>query len=172
MNRRSALKTLLLASGGTLTLPSWTMAWNEQKLPDFDSIFTLKEQALIRATVDTILPDNGAVGGVSLGVDRYLNALYSDCYEQDAQNEIKAGLLALNDHALKELNQDFEQATQSQRENILLAFERGSSAERDFYQMMRSRSIHGFRTSEKVMVDYHDYVMMPGFYDGNVDIEG
>lgn len=172
MNRRSALKTLLLASGGALTLPTWAMGWNQQHLPDFDSIFTLKEQTLIRATVDTFLPDNGSVGGVSLGVHHYLNALFTDCYEPDAQAEIKAGLLDLNNHALKELNQDFELASQSQREKILLDLETGKSNEQEFYQIMRSRSIHGFRTSEKVMVDYHDYVMMPGFYDGNVDIEG
>jgi len=40
-----------------------------------------------------------------------------------------------------------------------------------FFEFIKSQTIRGFETSKEVMVDYHNYVMMPGFYDGNVDVE-
>jgi hypothetical protein len=171
MKRRDAIKTLLVASGGAFITPSWAFNWSEKDIPEFTGSFTKKELSLISSIADTIIPSNGKIGALSVKVDTYLAALISECFDEEFQADIKKHLGALENSSRKKHEKPFGDCSQGEREKLLLAMEKGNENEEAFFEFMKSRTIKGFETSKEVMVNYHNYVMMPGFYDGNVDVE-
>lgn len=173
MNRRDAIKTLMAATGGFLVLPAWAVRWNNADIPGHEGIFSELEFNLISAIADTFIPSNGEIGALSVEVDTFLAGLISVCYETDFQNDVKKHLHALDDSAQKSQGKSFVNCIQSEREKLLLAMDNEENEnEHAFFSFMKSQSIRGFETSEKVMVKYHGYVMAPGFYDGNADVKG
>ncbi len=172
MKRRDALKTLMLATGGALALPSWAMGWNKASLPLTSTIFSESELATLSSIVDTILPYNGTLGGLSLGVDSFLSGLISECYETEVQEVIKARFQALDEKANSQFGENFTQCSPSDREQLLLSFSKSKNEmDQEFFKFMKEQAIRGFETSEIVMVEYHGYEIMPGHFFGCVDVE-
>lgn len=172
MKRRDALKTIMMASGGLIALPSWAMGWNAKHMALPSSAFTEAEQTLISAVADTIIPEKDSIGALPVGVDKFLIRLFDECYEQDVQDNIKTQLKNLNEAAQNATGGEFPSGTQGQREEWLLTFSKSENpAQSEFFNLVKSETIRGFRTSQVVMEEYLDYEVMPGHYDGSVDVE-
>lgn len=170
MKRRDALKNLLFASGGMITLPAWTVNWNLNSIPLSNNIFNAEELRTLSSIVDTVIPSNGTIGGISVGVDTFLSGLISECYEKEIQQKIKANLLQLEQNSQK-INTSFSDCDPNTREKILSNMHSKVTERQTFFEFMKDESIRGFETSEEVLVKYHNYVLMPGHYDGCVDLE-
>lgn len=171
MDRRRALKTMMLASGSLMALPSWAMGWKAEDMVTSHASFTAAEQELIAAIADTLIPSDGTIGALSVGVDKFLLRLLEECYKEEFRTGIKAQLGNLNKSAEEKESTSFIECPKKQREDMLKTLSASKSeVEREFYGFMKGQTIRGFNTSEEVMVNYHDYVMMPGYYDGCVDV--
>lgn len=171
MDRLEALKTLALASGALVTLPSWAMGWNDRNLLSYSSDFTPDEQALIANIADTIIPENDSIGALSVGVDKFLIRLIDQCYEDDVKKNVKTRLKALNGLALNTSGDPFGACRQQKREELLLTFSNSADeADKNFFNLMKSETIRGFRTSQVVMEDYLGYQVIPDYYNGFVDV--
>jgi hypothetical protein len=181
MDRRKSLKIL----GGTavgiagLVLVDWK--WQLIDQLNHKGFFTLKEQELISSIADTIIPlglppkvpmsTAEPIGAISTGTDKYLIRLFEHCYEKEVQDMIKAQLLSLAERSKAELGKSFEDATQEEREALLLSFDSSKvEAEKKFFVLMKSQTITGFTTVKEVMVDYRGYQVAPGFYHGCVQV--
>ena len=154
MNRRNSLKIL----GGTAVgIAGLVLAdWKWQLLDGFnhEGFFTLKEEKLISSIADTIIPeglpaktysaDARPIGALSTGTDIYLMKLFEHCYEKEDQDKIKLQLAALN--------------------------EKGYEDEKEFFNLMKSQTITGFTTVKEVMVDYRNYKVGPGYYNGCAEL--
>ncbi len=171
MNRRSALKNMILASGGILTIPSWLQSWSIDSLGIFNTSFTDYEISIISAIADTIIPNNGNIGALSVGVDNFLVALISECYPDNFIGEIRLHIESLDSLAHQSYNLKFPECSKPQRELILSKLLSSQNEDdRNFIEFMKQQTIRGFETSEEVLVNYHGYLLMPGFYDGNVEV--
>ncbi|MEQ9265895.1 MAG: gluconate 2-dehydrogenase subunit 3 family protein [Balneolaceae bacterium] len=172
MKRRDAIKNLMLASGGLIALPSWAMNWKASSIIISNDIFTTQQHSILSSLVDTIIPSNGTIGALSVGVDTFLAALISKCYEVEVQDDVKENLDKLDEIASNKFQKAFPECSQKERESLLMEVEIANQNEGDsFFNFIKSQTIRGFRTSEEVMMNYYDFVLMPGFYDGNVDVE-
>lgn len=171
MKRREALKTIGFATLGLVALPSCAREWTSQEIPS-DSAFSSKEQKLISATADTIIPEKDSVGAIPQGVDKFLIRLFDECYEEDVRDNIKLQLSKLDEKAVDSSGNPFADCSQVQREELLLTFENSENEqEKQFFELVKAETIRGFRTSQVVMQEYHGYRVMPGFYNGNADAE-
>ena len=171
MKRREYIRTLMAASAGLVALPSWAEGWNVESLPAHSSVFNAVEQEVLAAVADTIIPAGDAIGALSVGVDKFLAALFDRCYEKDIQDNIAKQLNALNAAAQTAHGKAFAACDQDQRAGILLSF--AGSPEKDkseFFERVKSETIRGFSTSKEVMVGYHSYKVAPGHYYGCVDV--
>ena len=122
---------------------------------------------------DTFIPAKSNIGAIPLKVDNFLIRLFDECYETDVQDNIKQQLGMLDKRAVEKTEMSFTDCNQAQREEFILEFEESENdAEKDFFQLVKHETIRGFRTSKVVMQDYHGYRVVPGFYNGNVDVEG
>jgi hypothetical protein len=152
MKRRKAIKDLLAASGGAIVLPFWMQACrNREKGAD---------EGMLTMVVDTIIP-----GAVELGVDRFVEKLIADCYEQPVQDNVRKQLAELE-------RKGFLTGSQPERQRLLL--EMAGSAdknEKDFFTLLKNETIRGYNTSQKVMEDYFHYKVAPGHYYGCVAVK-
>lgn len=172
MKRRDAIKALMMASGGVLALPSWAMGWKPDTMASYNTTFTEYEINIISSLVDVIIPSNGEIGGLSVGVDKFLVGLISRCYEEEFRGDIKNNLRELDYSAEQKHNKNFVDCDKTQQAALFLAMSKnGDDNDESFFNFMKGQTIRGFETSEEVMVNYHGWVLMPGYYDGNVDVE-
>ncbi|MBL0743944.1 gluconate 2-dehydrogenase subunit 3 family protein [Chryseolinea lacunae] len=171
MNRRESLKMLMAASGGLLALPAWAGQWHVDDLATHASSFVAAEQAMLAAVVDTILPQGVVVGGLSVGVDKFLQKLFDHCYDATVQANIKTQLAKLEASASAKYGQPFSACAQYEREALLMAFAHSADAsEKEFFTLVKAETIRGFSTSREVMTNYLEYKTAPGHYYGCVDV--
>ena len=172
MNRRLALKNMVIASGGLITLPFWMGCQTGDEPATHHSSFSSREQKTIAAIADTIIPAGNVIGALAMEVDKFLQKLIDDCYEKDVQDNVKLQLKSLDASAKTAYNESFYDVTQAQRKELLLKLSNSTNkAEKDFYTLMRSETIRGFSTSKEVMQKYLNYKIAPGHYYGCVTVK-
>ena len=171
MNRRKALKTLAIASGGLITLPFWMGCGTDDKPATHLTSFSSKEQKLIAAIADTIIPAGDSIGALSMEVDKFLQKLIDDCYKKDVQDNVKIQLGALDTSAKGSYKKSFADCSQGHRQQLLLSFSLSvDKQKKDFFNLMKSETIRGFATSKEVMEKYLNYKIAPGHYFGCVNV--
>jgi hypothetical protein len=172
MNRRTAIKTLGVASGGLINLPLWMASCGISEKKTHQSGFSTEEQGLLAKLTDIIIPAGNAVGALSMGVDKFLQQLFDDCYEKPVQDNVKKQLNALNTESKKLFDKPFTSCSQQQGETLFSKLSASAiKDEKDFYALLKSETIRGFTTSQKVMVDYLGYKVAPGHYYGSVNVK-
>ncbi|NBC03299.1 MAG: hypothetical protein GVY20_06295 [Bacteroidetes bacterium] len=173
MKRREVLKTLGLATAGLVTLPAWASGWKARDVAIESSTFSSSEQTILSSVADTIIPAKNNVGAIPQEVDKFLVRLFDECYEKDECKNIKQKLHLMNDRAIEEFEVPYTNCTLHQRKQVFLSFDNSvDESEQKFFDLVKNETIRGFRTSKVVMQDYHGYKVVPGFYNGNVDVEG
>jgi hypothetical protein len=106
-----------------------------------------------------------------VGVDKFLQKLFADCYEKEVQDNIKMQLEALETSSQNLYGKSFKECDQPGREGMLLQFAGSDDkAKDDFFKLVKSETIRGFNTSREVMVNYHRFRQVPGHYYGCVDV--
>lgn len=171
MNRRDSLKSLMAASGILISLPAWAEEWSPDKLALGPSSFSVQEQDLLASVADTIIPAGNSIGALTVGVDKFLQKLFQDCYDKDVQANIKNQLSKLDSNSQTANGKGYSACDQQQRQELLLKFASSEEkAEKDFFDLVKSETIRGFNTSKEVMLDYLKYKVVPGHYYGCVDV--
>lgn len=172
MNRRKALKNLVIVSGGLITLPQWMVSCGLSDTAVHHTSFSAAEQKILACLTDTIIPANDSIGALTVGVDKFLQKLIDDCFEKDVQENVKSQLRGLEELAKTTHKKSFPDCGQAQREELLLKLSTSQNkAENDFFNLMKSETIRGFNTSQKVMTEYLNYKVAPGHYYGCVDVK-
>jgi len=172
MDRRKALKNLAIVSGGLISLPQWMVSCGISDTTIHQTSFSLAEQKILANLTETIIPAGNSIGALSVGADKFLQKIIDDCYEKDVQDNVKTQLRGLEDSANTSYKISFAKCKQTQREELLLKFSRSEKKEeKDFFDLMKSETIRGFNTSQKVMQEYLGYQVAPGHYYGCVDVK-
>jgi hypothetical protein len=171
MDRRKAIKNLAIVSGGLITLPQWIVSCGVSYTTIHQTSFSIAEQKILATITDTIIPAGNSIGALSVGVDKFLQKLIDDCYEKDVQDNVKTQLKGLDESAKAAHKKSFTDCKQAQREELLLKLSSSEDkAQKDFFNLMKSETIRGFDTSQKVMQDYFGYKVAPGHYYGSIDV--
>ncbi len=172
MNRRKVLKQLAIATGGLITLPQWMVSCGISDTNAHASSFSSGEQQLLASITDTIIPAGNTIGALSVGVDKFLQKLIDDCYEKEVKDNVKLQLNKLEKSTKAEYGKSFADCTQNQRRELLLKLSSSANkAEKDFFTLIKTETIRGFNTSQKVMQEYLGYKVAPGHYYGCVDVK-
>jgi len=171
MDRRNALKNLLITSGSLIALPAWANKWSIGDLTTHRSSFSVSQQETLTAVADTIIPAGNSIGALSVGVDTFLQKLIDTCYGKDVQDNVRIQLEGLEGSAQTKFKKSFSQCDQSQRQELLEKLSASEvKAEKDFFTLIKSETIRGFSTSKEVMVNHLHYKVVPGHYYGCVEV--
>src|SRR6187397_2287740 len=172
MDRRKAIKNIAIVSGGLITLPQWMVSCGVSDTTLHQSSFSAAEQKTLASITDAIIPAGNSVGALSVGVDKFLQKLIDDCYEKDVQDNVKTQLNALENTAKAINKKPFADCTQAQRQELLLKLSTSAKKEeKDFFDLVKTETVRGFNTSQKVMQEYLGYKVAPGHYYGCVEVK-
>lgn len=171
MDRRHAVKQLVIASGSLISLPFWMTGCVEgDTAATHLTSFSVTEQELLATITDTFIPAGNAIGARAVGVDKFLQKLIDDCYDKEVRDNVKVQLKVLEASAKTTHSRSFGECTPLQREELLLKFSTSANKpEKDIFNLLRSETVRGFNTSKEVMEKFLNYKVAPGHYYGCVD---
>ncbi len=172
MNRRKAVNNLAIAAAGLIILPQWMISCGISDTSSHSTSFSISEQKTLASITDTIIPPGNSIGALSVETDKYLQKLIDDCLEKEVKDNVKIQLKSIEANAEKQHGKSFADCTQKQREELLLKFASSENKqEKDFFNLIKTETIRGFNTSQKVMKEYLGYKVAPGHYYGCVNIK-
>ncbi|PSL07746.1 gluconate 2-dehydrogenase subunit 3-like protein [Cecembia rubra] len=132
---------------------------------------TEKQRLNLEKMVDTFLPETDTLGAVQLNIHRFLDKLIANCYPEEEQKLFVNGLDLLEGIAQDTFLKSFDSLGISDRENILLGLDNEDADEgKSFFDFSKEQVILAFTSSEYFLTNYTNYEMIPGGYDGCVDV--
>ena len=171
MERRQAIKAVMMSAAGLITLPAWANSWNPQMvLLPFRFLNTIQE-SLLEEVVSLIIPEGEKPGAKSLGVHLFVQKMVADCYEPKDQEAFKSGLDDIEKTAQLIHNQSFTALNTAQKEEILRGVSLSTNAQqKEFFASIKNLTIQGYTSSEYVMVNHYNYEMAPGHFYGCITV--
>ena len=171
MERRQAIKTVIMSAAGFITLPAWANSWNAQTVLLPFRFLNSVQESLLEQIVSTIIPEGEKPGAKSLGVHAFVQKMVADCYEPKAQDDFKMGLDDIEKTAQLIHNQSFTDLTVAQKEEILRGVSLSADVkQKEFFTSIKNLTIQGYTSSEYVMVNHYNYEMAPGHFYGCITV--
>lgn len=164
MNRRAALRNVIIFSAGTAVLPS---CWQSDK-----SLVVLKnlsitgsEEKMLAQLSDTILPKTNFIGATDLKAHEFALMMVDDCYAPDAQKVYITGMKNFDKLVESKYGKSFTNCTPAQKKEWLTEVENKQNIPEDvlgFYGLTKKHTLQAFTTSKEYMTDVIKYKMVPG----------
>ncbi len=171
MERRQAIKAVMMSAAGLITLPAWANSWNPQSVLLPFRFLNSVQESLLEDIVSIIIPDGEKPGAKSLGVHLFVQKMVTDCFEPKAQEEFKTGLDDIEKKAQLIHNQSFTALNAVQKEEILRGVSLSADAkQKEFFASIKNLTIQGYTSSEYVMVNHYNYEMAPGHFYGCITV--
>lgn len=172
MQRRTALKNLLLFAGGTVLLPSCLHEDKKATIPLNHLKVSADQEALLAEIAETIIPKTDTPGAKELGIHQFVLTMVDDCMKKDDQVNFMNGLNEVDALAKKELNTSFIKATPQQRQQLLTRIDKKEIEGKvsGFYPKMKQLTIQGFMKSKYVMSNLVVYELVPGRFHGSFPV--
>lgn len=182
MNRRKALRNILLISGGAAISAATYKAYNWFKKPDLDFVFDQKK--IIEALAETIIPKTDTPGAKEAGVGEIIEILLKDCTSRPSQNKFIDGLKELISYCSSTYHKSYLDCTSKEQSNVLRYFQENGKPPKgiigkvqnqflgkSFYSTLVEYTTFGYCTSELGATQGLSYVLIPGRYNGCIPLE-
>ena len=173
ITRRSAVKNLLIISGGIILLPACVHNAGSASVPLKNIRVSSDEEKLLADIADTIIPKTDTPGAKETMTHIYTLKMIDDCYDTSHQQQFLNGLKEVNAQSNKAFNKNFTDLTSSDKENFLTNIEQKKYPSKDlnsFYGLMKHLTVDGFMTSKYVGTNLIIYEMVPGRFHGSFPI--
>jgi hypothetical protein len=193
MDRREALR--LLAMGAALQLaPGNLFAALREARALLGTQATLRtldphQYATVTAITELILPRTDTPGATDVGVSEFIDLIVTEWYKPDERTRFLNGLADVDSRTQALFGKKFVESSPGQQAEILTALGeqmteeaealrdqarqyRGSSPRpnQNFYYMLRGLTLTGYYTSEAGATRELDFQIIPGHYDGCIDV--
>ena len=176
MQRREALKSLALLTGGAILVPSCNFE-KEEILAAYSNLkVTPAQQSLLAQIADTILPPGKLKGAQDLAVQDFILVMVNDCVDRDGQTKFTKGLQAFNTFSKQKGDKNFSKLEAAVKEKVITeglligadTTDENQKAVREFLSITKRFTIQGFMMSQYIMTEIKPYSLIPGSYNGEV----
>jgi hypothetical protein len=180
MQRRTALKQLMIVAGGAAMLPACVRNIKQVSIELKNLKVTPSQEELLAEITETIIPSAETPGAKDLKLHQFVLRMVDDCFEHEQQEHFLIGLSAFDEMAEKKMGDSFMDLNNEQRESVLKELEvikNGENKEEkeqsinQFYSMLKNLTVQGYVTSEYVMTSQLYYNMTPGEFKGCVEVK-
>lgn len=174
VNRRTALKSLLVISAGAALLPACLPDQSNASIPLNNFRIDVQQEKLLAELAETIIPATSTPGAKDVSAHLFALKMLDDCYSKDDQQKFLKGLHQLEDTATTTTGQSFIKCTPAQRESLIGSIENKTSAgdELNFcYSVMKKQTILAYSSSQFFLTKVHVYELIPGRYHGCVPVK-
>jgi hypothetical protein len=164
MNRRTALRTVLIFSAGAALLPS-CLQKDTTTIALKNISITGEQEKMLAQLSETIIPTTNFIGAAGLKAHEFTLMMVDDCYSPDKQKLFTTGLQQFDTMVAKKYGKSFAGCTLQQKNEWLTAVENKKDMPDEllqFYQTAKQHTLQAFTTSKQYMVDVRKYNMVPG----------
>ncbi len=190
MDRRAYIKQTTLLLGYTLSAGAITQLLNscrQEAALDWKPLsFNPQQAATISAITETILPKtNTSPGATELGVPQFIDKMIAQLLNSSEQQKMKDGLREFEAACVKKYSTSFIDLPATQKEQFLTEQDEQSPAfpismwgimldpnpkPVTFFRRIKSLTLMGYFTSEKIGKEYLVYDPVPGQYLGCIPL--
>src|SRR5690554_6467585 len=173
MNRRDALKSMVLMMGGTMVGASviLTGCAPEDRIEGLE--FSDRDIAFLDEIGETIIPTTDTPGAKATEIGAFMVLMVKDTYNKEQQEIFVEGLNNLRKEFKDQAGNDFVEASSEERTNFLNHVNEKAQAEGrqgpHYINMLKDLTVLGYFTSEIGATKALRYVETPGRYDPCVD---
>jgi hypothetical protein len=165
MNRRTAIRNVMLVSAGAALLPS-CLQGDKSSFPLKNISITGSQQKMLAALTESILPTTkNFVGAKDLKAHEFVLTMVDDCTSPDDQKKFIDGLKAFDKLSHDKFGQLFTGYTAQQKHALLVAVENKKDIPEDvlkFYKTVKRYTLQSFTSSKEYMTEIRKYKMVPG----------
>jgi hypothetical protein len=142
---------------------------------------TADHETIMASITETLLPTSDTPGAKELKLHEFILRMIDDCYSPEEQKEFQSGLEQFNKFAEKSSDTPFLEMSPEEKKIFLIQLEKKAEDESSiadgeksifqFYNRTKGLAIRGYMNSEPVMTNLTYYKMVPGRFDGCVEIK-
>lgn len=173
LNRRTAIKQLLVVSAGAWLVPSCMEDRTKGSFLLKNFSLSATQENLLAEIAETIIPKTSTPGAKDVYAHQFVMKMMDDCATKEDQQNFVKGLDAFADFAEKTAGTSFMKATPAQRSGVLEAIEKNISADSNevkFYRKMKSLTVRGYTSSQYFLTQVQVYNIIPGSFKGCVPV--
>jgi hypothetical protein len=180
MKRRTALKQFGVVIGGAILLPSCFGKDAPLTISLHKIVITGNQEKVLAAIADCLIPKTETLGASDVKAHHFALRMVDDCYEPEAQQKFLMGLAQVEKAIEEKIDKTFDDASPEEQKLFLQEVEAGKivpvlkegemNSIADFFAPFRKQLIRGYLGSEYVMTTIFGYNMVPGRFDGAVEI--
>jgi gluconate 2-dehydrogenase gamma chain len=171
IDRREAIRRAAILAGVALS-PSLVTFVSGAQSAAAKAHFTPAQAAVAGAAADRILPRTDTPGAADVGVPAFLDRFYGEFMSDDERRLFAAGLDAIEAAAKAAHGGSFASLTIAQQDAVLSGV---AAAQQDqspsSFGLIRSITILGYFSSERVAKEVLNYDPVPGRFDGCMPLE-
>jgi len=171
IDRREAIRRAALLAGVALSPALVTFVGRAQSSAA-RTFLTPAQAAIAGAAAERILPRTDTPGAADVGVPAFLDRFYGEFMTEDERRLFVAGLDAIEAAARAAHNTGFAGLASAQQDAVLRAV---ATAQQDqnpsAFGLLRSTTILGYFSSERVAKDVLNYDPVPGRFDGCMPLD-
>lgn len=165
MNRRSAIRSVMLISAGAAILPA--CAGNEKSLIPLKNIsLTGSQERVLAALTESILPKTPSfIGASDLKAHEFVLSMIDDCTSPEDQKKFADGQKAFDELTRKKYGELFSECSTAQRAELLKSIENKTDIPEEvaaFYNTVKRYTVQSFTSSKEYMTQVRKYQMVPG----------
>ncbi|WP_297338364.1 gluconate 2-dehydrogenase subunit 3 family protein [Algoriphagus sp.] len=175
MNRRDALKSVMLMMGGTMVGATaiLTGCAPENQIEGLN--FSPEDIAFLDELGDTIIPETDTPGAKAAGIGQFMVMMVKDTYDADQQKIFVDGLNMIRKDFKSKKGVDYVGAPAEDRlaylNGLYEQYKTSEPKEPQVINMLRDLTVLGYFTSEIGATQALNYVEVPGRYDGCIDLK-
>ncbi len=165
MNRRTAIRNVVLVSAGATLLPS---CFRNNKIisPLKNIAVNSAQQDMLAELAESILPKtNNFVGAKDIKAHEFILTMVDDCFKPEDQGKFTEGLKAFDKLSHDKFGQLFTSFTAKQKNELLTALETKKDipeAAGAFYATVKRFTVQAFTSSKIYMMEVRHYKIVPG----------
>lgn len=165
MNRRTAIRNVVIISAGAGLLPS-CMQEDKSSIPLKNISITGSQEKMLTELTETIIPKTkNFIGAKDLKAHEFVLTMVDDCASPEDQKKFMDGLKAFDKLSHDKFGQLFISYTPEQKQTLLSDIESKKDIPEDalkFYGTVKRYTLQSFTSSKEYMTGIRKYKMIPG----------
>jgi Gluconate 2-dehydrogenase subunit 3 len=165
MNRRTAIRNVIIISAGAGLLPS-CVGDDKSSIVLKNISITGSQEKMLAALTEAIIPKTkNFIGAGDLKAHEFLLTMIDDCTTPEEQKKFSYGLEAFDKLSHDRFGQLFTSYTAAQKKGLLQSIESKKDVPEDvlkFYGTVKRYTLQSFTSSKDYLTDIRKYKIIPG----------
>lgn len=174
VNRRTALKQVLVVSAGLALLPSCLRKPSPASISLKNIAVDAEGESMLAALADTLIPTTSTPGAKDVKAHLFALTMVDDCFKKEDQQKFITGMKAFSDLCEKKNGHSFAKSSPAEREAFLKELEAadgGKDAAAEFYHTAKRLTIYGYTNSEFYLTKVQVYELVPARFYGSAPVK-